>query len=110
VVPVWAGCVLAWKLSGTFDPALAAWTLAGAVFIQIATNLFNDAIDARKGADTGHRTGPVRATASGLLSPRTVLAAAAAFLALAAVCGAALIHAAGWPVLAIGLPSLYLAY
>ncbi len=109
-VPVWAGCVLAWKLSGKFDLPLALCTLAGAVLIQIATNLFNDAIDAAKGADTERRTGPVRATAGGLLSRRTVLAAAGIFLALAAACGAVLIRSAGWPVLAIGIPSLYLAY
>ena len=52
VVPVWAGCVLAWKLTGSFDGWLAFFTLAGSICIQIATNFFNDAIDAGKGADT----------------------------------------------------------
>ena len=55
IVPVWVGCVLAWKLTGAFDPWLAVWTLLGAVAIQIATNFFNDAIDAGKGADTARR-------------------------------------------------------
>ncbi len=110
IVPVWAGCVLAWKLTGTFDPALAAATLIGAIAIQIATNFFNDAIDARKGADTERRLGPVRATASGLLPPRTVMRLALAFLALATVCGVVLYQARGWPVIAIGIPSLFLAY
>lgn len=110
IVPVWAGCALAWKLHGGFDAGLAFLTLAGAVFIQIGTNLFNDAIDAAKGADTERRTGPVRATASGLLPRKTVLAAAAVFLALATACGLGLFLRAGWPILAIGVPSLYLAY
>lgn len=110
IVPVWVGCVLAGKLSGRFDLPLATATLLGAIFIQIATNLFNDAIDAAKGADTERRTGPRRVTASGLLSRRAVMAWAGVFLALAIACGVPLYRAAGWPILAIGAPSLYLAY
>jgi 1,4-dihydroxy-2-naphthoate octaprenyltransferase len=110
IVPVWAGCVLAWKLTGTFDLPLAIWTLLGAIAIQIATNFFNDAIDAKKGADTKHRLGPVRVTASGLLRPRTVMTIAAGFLLLALVCGVFLYQARGWPIVLIGIPSLFLAY
>lgn len=110
VVPVWAGTVLAWRLTGDWDAMLAALTLGGALAIQIATNFFNDAIDHRKGADTERRAGPVRVTASGLMSPRAVMAWGAGFLLLAAVCGVVLYQAAGWPVIAIGLPSLFLAY
>lgn len=110
IVPVWAGCVLAWKLSGTFDLPLALWTLIGAIAIQIATNFFNDAIDARKGADTEKRLGPVRVTASGLMSPRAVMGIATAFLGIAVVCGVLLYQARGWPIIAIGIPSLFLAY
>lgn len=110
IVPVWAGCVLAWKLTGRFDLLLALCTVGGAVFIQIATNLFNDAIDAAKGADTERRTGPQRVTASGLLSRRAVMAGGGVFLLLAFACGVVLIRAAGWPILVIGVPSMYLAY
>jgi len=110
IVPVWVGCVLAWKLTGKFSLPLALATVGGAVFIQIATNLFNDAIDAAKGADTERRLGPQRVTASGLLSRTAVMTAAAVFLGLAIACGVVLYQAAGWPILAIGIPSLYLAY
>lgn len=110
VVPVWAGCVLAWRLEGGCSLLLAAATLAGALCIQVATNLFNDAIDARKGADTERRLGPTRVTAGGLMSRRAVLAWAAAFLAAAFACGVVLFRARGWPIVAIGIPSLYLAY
>lgn len=110
IVPVWAGCVLAWKISGVFDAGLAFATLLGAAAIQIATNFFNDAIDAKKGADTERRLGPVRVTASGMLSQGAVMSIAAGFLAVAVVCGVILFQARGWPIVLIGIPSLFLAY
>ncbi len=110
IVPVWAGCVLAWKLTGNFNLLLALCTLGGAVAIQIATNFFNDAIDSRKGADTEKRLGPTRVTASGMMKPAAVMKLGAAFLGLAVACGAVLWQARGWPVIAIGVPSLFLAY
>ena len=110
VVPVWVGCELAYFLTGRLDFFLAVMTLLGAVAIQIATNFFNDAIDAEKGADTEKRLGPVRVTASGLISKKAVYASGVFFLAMAVVCGWFLIEARGWVMLAIGLPSLFLAY
>lgn len=110
IVPVWAGCVLAWRLSGRFDLVLALCTLVGAVAIQIATNFFNDAIDARKGADTDRRLGPTRVTASGLMKSETVMRLAVCFLGIATLCGVVLFRARGWPIAAIGVPSLFLAY
>lgn len=110
IVPVWAGCVLALKLSGSFDFLLALCTLGGAVAIQIATNFFNDAIDARKGADTERRLGPTRVTASGMMKPQTVMRLATLFLGIAVLCGVVLYQARGWPIVAIGIPSLFLAY
>jgi 1,4-dihydroxy-2-naphthoate polyprenyltransferase len=110
VVPVWLGCVLAHVLTGTWNPAIAAWTLGGALAIQIATNFFNDAIDFRKGADTEKRLGPQRVTASGLLSPKAVMGIAALFLGIATVCGSVLYRHSGWPIIIIGIPSLFLAY
>ncbi|MEO7100317.1 MAG: 1,4-dihydroxy-2-naphthoate octaprenyltransferase [Luteolibacter sp.] len=110
IVPVWVGCVLAWKLTGTFNLLLALCTVGGSIAIQIATNFFNDAIDAKKGADTERRLGPTRVTASGLMKPQTVMGIAAGFLGLAVVCGVVLYQARGWPIIAIGIPSLFLAY
>ena len=110
IVPVWAGCVLAWKLQGNWSLPLAVCTLLGALCIQIATNFFNDAIDAAKGADTAARMGPRRVTASGLMSRRAVMAWGGGFLAAAAGFGVPLYQAAGWPILLIGLVSMYLAY
>lgn len=112
IVPVWVGSVPV-LLYG--DEATGSWllfwgTLLSCVFIQIATNLFNDAIDHRKGADTAKRLGPVRVTASGLLSPRRVLFGALGFCLLAVLASLPLVQARGWPVVAMGLVSLYFSY
>lgn len=110
IVPVWVGCALAWELAGKVDWLLALFTLLGAIWIQIATNLFNDAIDDEKGADTEARLGPQRVSASGLLSRRAVYSAALIFLLLACLTSIPLIQARGWIIVAIGLPSLYLSF
>ncbi len=85
-------------------PALAA--LIGALLIQIATNLANDYYDFVKGSDTAARLGPVRVTQAGLLSPRAVVRAMVATLALATLVGVYLAWVGGWPILAIGIVSM----
>ena len=110
IVPVWVGCALTFYLTGSWDGWLAFYTVMGSIWIQIATNFFNDAIDSDKGADTDKRLGPVRATASGRLSRKTVYASACICLLIAAGFGYPLFVARGWPMIAIGLPSFYLAY
>ena len=110
VVPVWVGGVLAWKLTGAFDWWLWVCTLLGALCIQIATNFFNDAVDGKKGADGERRTGPRRLTGTGEMGFGQVMGLGGTFLAGAVFFGAFLFLARGWPMLAIGLPSLFLAY
>ena len=110
IVPVWSGCLMSISLGFEVSYHLAISTLLGAIFIQIATNFFNDVIDAAKGADTIDRVGPTRATSSGLLSPKAMYIGAGFMLFLALVCGVLLLNARGWPVIAIGIPSLYLSY
>ena len=110
VVPVWAGCLVAYSLSGTLSLRLAVITVLGALFIQIATNFFNDVIDAEKGTDTPGRLGPQRAAATGLLSSRALYQGAGFMLVQALVCGIFLFQAQGWPIVLIGVPSLYLSF
>lgn len=110
IVPVWTGTLLASELGNPLHLANLVATLVGALAIQIATNGFNDVIDARKGADTHRRLGPARVTASGLLSPRTVTTLSCGFLMVAVACGVWLYQSCGWPIIAIGIPSLFLAY
>jgi 1,4-dihydroxy-2-naphthoate polyprenyltransferase len=76
------------------------------VFIQIGTNLSNDYSDARRGADTEDRLGPVRVTAGGLVPPRQVLVATWIAFGLAVLAGTYLIATAGWELLLVGAASI----
>lgn len=106
LTPVMVGTALAWLEAGTVRwlPALAA--LAGAMLIQIGTNLHNDAADFVRGADTPERLGPARAVASGWLRAEAVGRAALGCFALAMLCGIYLAWHAGWPIVVLGLASL----
>ncbi|MEM6287851.1 MAG: 1,4-dihydroxy-2-naphthoate polyprenyltransferase [Bacteroidota bacterium] len=105
IAPVLVGIALATE-AGAFHALAAACALLGAVFIQIGTNYVNDAEDAVRGADTEARKGPTRATASGLVSPGQMRAAAGVAFALAFAAGGYLIWRGGWPILALGLVSI----
>lgn len=107
VVPVFIGTALA-----PHPPRwlMFACALVGALFIQIGTNLVNDALDYKKGTDTAERVGPVRVTQAGLVRAEHVMLAAYACFAIAALCGIPLIIRAGWPLLAIGVTSIVAAY
>jgi len=106
VVPVVVGAGLAWTLAGVVELTSLLSALVGAVCIQIATNLHNDAGDFERGADGDDRLGPPRVTALGLLSARTVKRAAWGFFALAALAGLYLVDVGGWPILALGVCSI----
>jgi 1,4-dihydroxy-2-naphthoate polyprenyltransferase len=80
--------------------------LIGSIFIQIGTNLANDYSDARRGADTVDRLGPVRVTSTGLVAPRSVLVATWIAFAVAIVCGIYLATVAGPIILVVGVASI----
>ena len=80
--------------------------MLGALFIQVGTNLSNDYSDARRGADTEDRLGPVRVTAGGLVPPRQVLVATYVAFGLAVLAGVYLIATAGWELLLVGAASI----
>lgn len=88
-------------------PALAA--LFGAICLQAGANFANDVFDFQRGADTGERLGPPRATQMGLLSPREMLAGMWLAFALAFAAGLYLVYAGGWPIVAVGLASILAA-
>jgi 1,4-dihydroxy-2-naphthoate octaprenyltransferase len=105
VAPVLVGTALA-GTEGTFKPVRFVCALIGSIFIQIGTNLANDYSDARRGADTEDRLGPVRVTAGGLMPPRQVLVGTYVAFGVAVVAGAYLVAVAGWQLLLVGIASI----
>ena len=105
IAPVLVGTALAGS-EGDFRPLAFCAALVGSIFIQIGTNLSNDYSDARRGADTEERLGPVRVTAGGLVPPRKVLVATWLAFAIAVAAGAYLIALVGWELLAVGAASI----
>lgn len=101
LTPVLVGSAVAYSIGG-FHPLAALTALIIALLLQIAANLANDVFDFHRGADSEARTGPTRATQSGLLSPSEVLTGTWVVLGVAALCGLYLVARAGWPVLVIG--------
>jgi len=105
IAPVLVGTALAGS-EGEFRPLAFCAALIGSIFIQIGTNLSNDYSDARRGADTEERLGPVRVTAGGLVPPRKVLVATWLAFGIAVLAGAYLVALVGWELLAIGAASI----
>lgn len=105
LAPVLVGAALAiHQHAFRLGPFVAA--LLGALFIQVGANLANDYSDARRGADTDDRLGPLRVTAGDLVPPSQVLLATYLTFGVAILCGVYLIAVAGWIILAIGAASI----
>jgi 1,4-dihydroxy-2-naphthoate octaprenyltransferase len=92
VAPVLVGTALAGS-EGTFRPLPFVAALVGSVFIQIGTNLSNDYSDARRGADTEDRLGPV-------------LVGTYVAFGIAVAAGLYLAAEAGWELLVVGAASI----
>jgi 1,4-dihydroxy-2-naphthoate polyprenyltransferase len=107
IAPVLVGTTAAIEEVGDL-PRVGGFIVAllGSVLIQIGTNLANDYSDARRGADTADRLGPVRVTSSGLVTPRRVLLATWIAFAAAVACGVYLTVLAGPLILLIGALSI----
>jgi 1,4-dihydroxy-2-naphthoate octaprenyltransferase len=105
IAPVLVGTALA-GFAHVFHPLRFIAALIGAIFIQVGTNLSNDYSDARRGADTEDRLGPVRVTAGGLVPPRQVLIATYVSFGIAVLAGIYLVAVAGWLLLAVGAASI----
>ena len=122
IAPVLIGTALAWRAKieipfggGGFVETFQEMSLRAilclfcAVCIQIIANLANDYFDAKKGADTEVRKGPLRVTQAGLVTPVQIKRAIYLFITLALISGAFLIMRGGLPILLIGIFSLIFA-
>lgn len=112
LAPVLVGSGAAWAvLADSDDTGDFFWlrflaALVASIFIQIGTNLANDYSDAKRGADTVDRLGPVRVTASGLAAPKRVLHATWAAFGIAVLVGLYLVIEVGPEILAVGILSI----
>jgi 1,4-dihydroxy-2-naphthoate polyprenyltransferase len=102
------GTAYAWSQTNEISWLIFCLCLLFAFFMQIGANFANDYYDFCKGADGEDRIGPVRAVASGAISPRTMRMAAFVVLALGFGIGLLLLQISdgGWPLLAVGVASV----
>lgn len=107
IAPVLVGTAAVVATFGSVPRPLGfAAALVASILIQIGTNLANDYSDARRGADTPDRLGPVRVTATGLATPSKVLWAAWIAFGLAILLGLYLAWLAGPVILLVGALSI----
>ena len=110
LIPIIAACGLVRSQSLSIQWSLVVCAVVSSFFIQIATNLINDAVDFKKGADAKDRLGPLRVTQSGLITAKRVYLGAAVCLVLAVVSGLPLVIEGGVPILILGVISMFMAY
>lgn len=110
LTPVIAATTLVHFLGFEISISLSVFAALSAMSIQVATNLFNDAIDYKKGADTAERLGPQRVTQSGLFSYNQVMILGVIFCLLAIALAVPLVIQGGLTVVLFGLVSIGLAY
>ncbi|MCK5649716.1 MAG: 1,4-dihydroxy-2-naphthoate polyprenyltransferase [Gammaproteobacteria bacterium] len=110
VTPVFLGSALAWQAHGMFSLLTFCIILVSALCIQIGTNLYNDAADFEKGADTEERLGPQRAAQQGWLNAQQIKLAAFISFSLAFFTGIYLAWLGGIAIIILGLLSILCGY
>lgn len=110
IAPVVVGTGAAVLATGIFHWVIALACLAVSVCLQIGVNYANDYSDGIRGTDN-HRVGPGRLTGARRAKPRTVLAVALVFFALAAIAGLAIvIRTEQWWLIAVGAACIVAAW
>ncbi|MEZ0392616.1 MAG: 1,4-dihydroxy-2-naphthoate polyprenyltransferase [Pseudobdellovibrionaceae bacterium] len=110
LLPILVASALAQIFAGGFLWWVSLLTLLASLFIQVGTNLVNDAVDFKKGADTEKRLGPTRVTQAGIFEAKQVMAAGFFCFFLALLCGIPLVIRGGWPICIVGLISILMGY
>ncbi|WP_374027908.1 1,4-dihydroxy-2-naphthoate octaprenyltransferase [Bdellovibrio bacteriovorus] len=105
-----AGTALVKAIGLSWDGWVLFYALMASFLIQIGTNLVNDAVDFKKGADTEKRIGPQRITQAGILTANQVMLLGSLCFALAVMCGIPLVLKGGWVIVAIGVASVLMGY
>ncbi|MBY0554619.1 1,4-dihydroxy-2-naphthoate octaprenyltransferase [bacterium] len=110
LVPIIATVGLVRGLGYSIEWWIVVFALLSSFCIQIGTNLVNDAMDFKKGADTETRIGPKRVTQQGIFTFKQVMLVASLFFLLSAFFGIPLVIKGGMPILAIGVVSILMGY
>lgn len=110
LVPVLVGTGLAYATHGYVRMSLSVLAFLSALFIQVGTNLVNDAMDFKKGADTAERLGPKRVTQTGMMNAKWVLLGGLTCFLISVLFAIPLVLAGGWPMVWIGLFSILCGY
>ena len=108
-IPVLLGVAIAAR-AGFFSLGRMVLALVGAIAIQAGTNLINDYYDYRSGADSEQSLGPSMVIQRGLLTPEQVWRGGIAAFGIGALIGLILVEMCGWPILALGIPSIAAGY
>lgn len=101
IAPAVIGNVLAFR-DGKYDLLIGLSCVMISLVMQILANIANDLFDHEKGTDTADRLGPIRATASGLISKNNMRAAIVVLVVIAAAFAVPLILARGMIVIILG--------
>ncbi|UXR64913.1 1,4-dihydroxy-2-naphthoate octaprenyltransferase [Bdellovibrio bacteriovorus] len=110
LVPCVAGTALVKAIGLSWNGWVLFYALMASFLIQIGTNLVNDAVDFKKGADTEKRIGPQRITQAGILTANQVMLLGSLCFLLAVLCGIPLVLKGGWVIVAIGVASVLMGY
>ena len=110
LVPIIAATGLVRGLGHQIQWWIVVCALMASFCIQIGTNLVNDAMDFKKGADDEKRIGPMRVTQQGHFTFKQVMIFASFFFSLAALFGIPLVVYGGFPIFIIGLVSILMGY
>lgn len=102
IAPAVIGNVLAFH-DGVYNVWLGISCVLISLIMQVLANVANDLFDHEKGTDTPDRLGPIRATASGLITPKEMRVAIIVLIAVAGALAIPLILTRGLIVLGLGI-------
>ncbi|WP_409297078.1 1,4-dihydroxy-2-naphthoate polyprenyltransferase [Peribacillus sp. SCS-26] len=109
-VPVLVGTALALNAGADFNMPVFICMMIATLFIQMATNMFNEYYDFKRGLDNEHSIGIGGAIVREGISPQTVLNIALSLYGLSILLGVYICMESSWWIAAIGLVCMAVGY
>lgn len=109
IAPVLVGSALA-STEATLDWLLFTLVLTGSVAIQVGTNLTDEYADHRRHGSEAKFLAPHKVIERGVISPAAVRAGLVVAFGFGIGAGLYIVAQAGWPILAVGLASVAVAF